>query len=32
MTPLHVLKTSGWSQGTLPAEIPVMTNFGRLRS
>ena len=32
MTLLNVLKISRWSQGYLPAEIPVMTNFGRLRS
>ena len=31
-TLLNVLKTSRWSQVTLPAENPVMTTIGRLRS
>ena len=29
---LNVRKTSRWPQGNLPAEIPAVTTFGRLRS
>ncbi len=32
MTLLNAPKTSRWLLGYLPAEIPVVTNFGRLRS
>ena len=32
MTLLNVRKTSRWPQGYLPAEIPAVSEFGRLRS
>jgi len=32
LTLLNVRKISRWPQGYLPAEIPAVTSFGRLRS
>jgi hypothetical protein len=32
MTLLNALKISRWPLGYLPAEIPAVNNFGRLRS